>query len=98
MIEGELLVVNRLGMHARAAARLVNLLKGFQADVWLYRANDPSRVDARSIICLIGLCATCGTRLCYSISGPDEDKTRQALLELFDSGFGESAHDLNPVR
>ena len=98
MIDGELQIVNRLGLHARAAARLVNLLKGFQADVWLYRANDPSRVDARSIICLIGLCATCGTRLRCSISGPDEDETYRALQSLFDSGFGESAHDLNPVR
>jgi len=98
VIDGELQIVNRLGLHARAAARLVNLLKGFQADVWLSRANEPSRVDARSIICLIGLCATCGTRLRYSISGPDEDTTCRALQSLFDSGFGESAHELNPDR
>lgn len=91
MIEGELKITNQLGLHARAAARLVNLLKNYQSEVWFCRPGERSRVDARSIICLIGMGAACGTRLHFDISGIDETETLRAMQSLFDSGFGESA-------
>ena len=91
MIEGELQVSNGLGLHARAAARLVHLLKSYRSEVWLSRPDRNGRADARSIISLIGLGATCGTRLRFDISGADETETLHAIRSLFDSGFGESS-------
>jgi phosphotransferase system HPr (HPr) family protein len=91
VIEGELRIANRLGLHARAAARLVNLLKDYRSEVWFCRPGEGRRVDARSIICLIGMGAACGTRLHFDISGIDETETLRAMQLLFDSGFDESA-------
>ena len=82
-------LVNRLGLHARAASRLVRLAGEFRSEVWLTR--DQRRVNAKSIMGVLMLAAPCGTELELECSGPDEDQALAALRELIDSRFGEEA-------
>ena len=90
MIQKELVLENSLGLHARAAAKLVKLALSFQSEVWLTAGGWRGRVDAKSIISLMGLGAACGTRLSCRVSGPDEEKAVAAIESLFRSRFGES--------
>ena len=99
MIERKLLVNARLGLHARAAARLVRLASGFQSKVFLRRvdavpginngASSDQGVDATSILSVLMLAATCGTQLEATAEGIDEEAAMNAIEELFALGFGE---------
>lgn len=82
-------LVNRLGLHARAASRLVRLAGEFRAEVWLTR--DQRRVNAKSIMGVLMLAAPCGAELELECIGPDEDAAMQALRELIADGFGEDS-------
>ena len=77
MIEAEVQIVNRLGLHARAAARFVHLSNRFVSRVTV--ARDGSTVDGKSILGLLTLAAAKGTRLRLVADGDDE---REALAEL----------------
>ncbi len=83
----ELTVVNKLGIHARPAAALVQTVLGFESDVFI--SLDGSRVNAKSIMGLLTLAATRGTRLQIKCSGSDAEATMIAVRDLFASGFGE---------
>lgn len=99
MIERKLLVKAHLGLHARAAAKLVRLASGFQSRVRLRRvdggpgatssATSNEGVDAKSILSVLMLAATCGTQLEASAEGIDEEAAMNAIDELFAEGFGE---------
>jgi len=107
MINRQLDVNARLGLHARAAAKLVRLVSGFQSNVKLRRLDSGAgairsavsreAVDARSILSVLMLAATCGTRLEATTEGVDEEAAMNAIVDLFAKGFGEmesgSAHD-----
>jgi phosphocarrier protein len=80
-------VVNRLGMHARAAAKFVHLATRFQATVLV--ARDARQMDGKSIMGLLLLAAACGSTLTVSADGSDELEAVQALTALVASGFGE---------
>jgi phosphocarrier protein HPr len=80
-------VVNRLGMHARAAAKFVHLATRFQARVLV--ARDARQMDGKSIMGLLLLAAACGSALTISADGSDELQAVQALTSLVASGFGE---------
>ncbi len=82
-------LVNKLGLHARAASRLVSLASEFSCEVWLSR--DQRRVNAKSIMGVLLLAAPCGTELELECSGPDEDQAMAALRALIADRFGESA-------
>lgn len=88
MIQTRLTLDNKLGLHARAAAKLVRLIMSYQAEVWI-GVGDLKPVDARSINSLLTLGAPCGTELCCSISGPDEQEACRAIEALFAAKFGE---------
>jgi phosphocarrier protein HPr len=88
MIERKLLVRARLGLHARAAAKLVHLTTNFRSRISLRRIDGPP-VDAKSILSVLMLAATAGTELEASIEGVDEAAAMAAVDKLFAESFGE---------
>ncbi len=89
MLEAETKVINRLGLHARAAAQLVRLAGRFKSDVKLKRGDNNVIADAKSILSVLTLAAACGTLLKIEADGADEEKAIAAIKELFSNGFGE---------
>lgn len=90
MIEKRVTVTNHLGLHARAAARLVQLANQFQSDLRLERVDDSATADAKSILSVLMLAATAGTELSVMAEGVDEPEAIAALSNLFRTGFGET--------
>ena len=82
-------VVNQLGMHARAAAKFVHLATRFQAQVRV--ARDRREMDGKSIMGILLLAAARGSTITISADGADERDAVIALVELVTSGFGEGA-------
>jgi phosphotransferase system HPr (HPr) family protein len=89
MIERTLLIKARLGLHARAAAKLVRVASGYQSQVLLRRLDGGTTVDAKSILSVLMLAASRGTTLHASIDGVDEEAAMSAIDQLFAEGFGE---------
>jgi phosphocarrier protein HPr len=87
MIEAEIAVINRLGLHARAAAKLVKLLAGFQSEVMLKREH--REVNAKSIMGVMMLAAANGSKLKARINGVDEEACLAAIQALFAARFDE---------
>jgi phosphocarrier protein HPr len=87
MIDAEVIIVNRLGLHARAAAKFVHLASRFTARVTV--GKDGTRVDGKSILGLLTLAAAKGTKLHVTAAGDDERQAAEALAELVRSRFGE---------
>ena len=90
MLEREIKVTNRLGLHARAAALLVRTASGFQSTLRLERVDGAASADAKSILSVLMLAASCGTVLRARAEGADEEEAIGALYRLITSGFGES--------
>jgi phosphotransferase system HPr (HPr) family protein len=88
MIEARLEVVNRLGLHARAAAKLVHLAADFSSDVTLV-FEDGEEIDAKSILGILGRGAAQGTSLVVRCHGEDEQRALDAVRDLFADRFGE---------
>lgn len=80
-------ISNKLGLHARAAAKVVHTASAYQADVFV--GFDDEEVNAKSILGLLTLAATKGTFLTIRAEGEDEDQAVRALRELFADRFGE---------
>ena len=89
MLEQTVTLVNPLGLHARAAAKLVRCAGQFQSRIILHNAMANSTANARSILSLLALAASVGIKLDLQIEGPDEEKAAEAVEELFAAGFGE---------
>ena len=89
MIHREVTVRNRLGLHARAAARFVHAANGFRSRVTLSR--DGRTMDGKSILGILLLAASQGTALELGADGEDEDAALAALAALVEGGFGEGA-------
>lgn len=87
MLERELSIVNKLGLHARAAAKVVNLLSGYQSLATLECRG--RAVNAKSIMGVMLLAAAQGTRVKLKLDGPDEAEAMQAAQDLFTRGFDE---------
>ena len=83
----ELVITNRLGLHARAAAKLVQAAQAYQADIRLVR--DGEKADARSVLSLISLGCAEGTRVTVEAEGADALNAVLAVKSLFEEGFGE---------
>ena len=79
-------IVNKLGLHARASAKLTQLAGGFQCEVWMSRNG--RRVNAKSIMGVMMLAAEEGSTIVVSADGPDESEAIAALRELVDGKFG----------
>jgi phosphocarrier protein len=87
VIRRELAIRNRLGLHARAAARFVHTASRFRARVTAGR--DGRVMDGKSILGILLLAASQGTAIEVTAEGPDEDQAMDALATLVDGGFGE---------
>jgi phosphocarrier protein HPr len=80
-------IVNRLGLHARAAARFVHAANAFRSKVHLSR--DGQTMDGKSILGILLLAASQGTHLVISADGDDEATAVAVLAQLVETGFGE---------
>jgi phosphocarrier protein len=87
MVSRSVTVVNRLGLHARAAARFVHLATRFQAQVRVRR--DTKTMDGKSIMGILLLAAGRGSSITITADGPDERDAVSALASLVETGFGE---------
>jgi phosphocarrier protein HPr len=87
MTEREVEIVNRLGLHARAAAKLVHTSSRFDSQVWLVK--DGEEVDAKSILGLLLLAAAQGSRVVVRCDGDDETEALTAVARLIEDGFEE---------
>ena len=88
VVERELWVENRLGLHARPAMKITSLALQFQADLTLEK--DSLQVNARDLLAILTLDCPQGTRLVLKASGPDAGEAALALGQLFARKFGES--------
>jgi phosphocarrier protein len=87
--EADVRIANRLGLHARAAARFVHLANRFKSRITV--SKDDSRVDGKSILGLLTLAAAKGSQLHLSIEGEDEEQALAELAALVRDRFGEAS-------
>jgi len=87
MKEAQVNITNKLGLHARAAAKVVHIANEFAADVFI--GTEFEVVNAKSILGLLTLAATKGTTVIIRADGSDEDQAIDMLVELFLDKFGE---------
>lgn len=80
---------NKLGLHARPAMALVDLTNQFESDVALQRDDSSETIDGKSIMQVMMLAATKGTRLKVVATGPDAQKLVLAITEIVNRGFDE---------
>jgi len=88
MIKSNITINNKLGLHARASAKLTKLAGGFKCEVHLTRNG--RRVNAKSIMGVMMLAAGMGSEVEIETDGPDEDMAMQALRQLIETRFGEA--------
>ncbi|MBE0500360.1 MAG: HPr family phosphocarrier protein [Desulfuromonadales bacterium] len=88
VISKELLIVNRLGLHARAAAQLVKTANQFFSDITVKKEDE--QVNAKSIMGILMLAAACGSRILVTADGEDAEMAMAKIEELVNDGFGES--------
>ena len=87
MPSAEAAIVNRLGLHARAAAKLTHVASGFQSEIWLSRSG--RRVNAKSIMGVMMLAAGKGATVKIEAEGTDAEAALAALTKLIADRFGE---------
>ena len=80
-------ITNRLGLHARAAAKVVHMANDFESEIFI--GTEFEEVNAKSILGLLTLAATEGTPLAIRAEGEDEEEALRALVRLFCEKFGE---------
>jgi phosphocarrier protein len=91
MIKQTVIVKNKLGLHARAAAKLVRLASRFSSDIFLSREGQHQAINSKSIMGILMLAASEGTRLSVSVTGMDEAEASNAIERLFAAKFGEES-------
>lgn len=89
MIERRIVITNRLGLHARAAAKLVHTAGGFQSRVTVVK--DGEEVDAKSILGILLLAAGQGSQITVRCDGQDEEEALQAVTTLIANRFDEES-------
>ncbi|HEX9919202.1 MAG TPA: HPr family phosphocarrier protein [Pyrinomonadaceae bacterium] len=89
MLEKRIVIVNRLGLHARAAAKLVRTASVYRSGVRLERTDGGAVADAKSILSVLLLAASRGTELRLTVEGADEPEAMGAVCNLIENGFGE---------
>ena len=83
----EVEIINKLGLHARASARITQLAGNYQSEVWLSR--NKLRVNAKSIMGVMMLAANKGSKINIETIGQDEAEVMLALVTLIENSFGE---------
>jgi phosphocarrier protein len=87
MQQREVEIINKLGLHARASAKLTQLAAKYQSDVQMSRNG--RKVNAKSIMGVMMLAAGKGARVVVEVEGPDETVAMDAIVALIDDYFGE---------
>jgi phosphocarrier protein HPr len=87
MVEREVTIKNRTGLHTRPAATLVKLAAKFKSEFFIYK--DGLQINGKSIIGVMTLAAEQGSRLILRFNGEDEEEAAKAIVELFEKGFEE---------
>ncbi len=87
MIIKEVEIKNRTGLHTRPAAMLVKLASKFKSDFFIEKNG--MEINGKSIIGVMSLAAEQGSKLILKFNGEDEEEAAKAIVELFESGFGE---------
>jgi phosphocarrier protein len=87
MIQQEIEIINKLGLHARASAKLTQLAAKHKSEVWMTR--NKRRVNAKSIMGVMMLAAGKGSKVLLEVEGDDEKTCFDALVELINNKFGE---------
>lgn len=87
MLSEDVEIINKLGLHARAAAKLVKVASAFEANIDIER--DGHKVNAKSIMGVMMLAASQGTQLNISIEGVDQVDAMDAVLDLINNRFDE---------
>jgi phosphocarrier protein len=88
MPQAEIEIINKLGLHARASAKLTQLAGSFACEVWISREG--RRVNAKSIMGVMMLAAAKGCTVCLETEGADADQALSALQALINNRFGEA--------
>jgi phosphocarrier protein HPr len=86
-IEKEIMIINRLGLHARPAAMFVRIASRFRSEVWVEKEGE--QINGKSIMGLMMLAAGQGSKLTIRCEGPDADKVMEELEELIQQKFNE---------
>lgn len=87
MIEREITIKNRTGLHTRPAATLVKTAARFQSEFFI--TKDALEINGKSIIGVMTLAAEQGSKLTLRFEGPDEQEAAEVIIGLFESGFDE---------
>jgi phosphocarrier protein len=87
MTTEQVMITNKLGLHARAAAKLVHTASAYEAEIYVGTENE--EVNAKSILGILTLAATKGTPLNVRADGSDEAEAVRAIVQLFADKFGE---------
>ena len=87
MIKTDITISNKLGLHARAAAKLTKLAAAYPCEVWMSKGE--RRINAKSIMGVMMLAAGLGSEVAIETEGPDEQAAMDALLALIADKFGE---------
>lgn len=87
MIEKKITIINKLGLHARAAAKLINTTSRFSSDIKLIK--DGREVDGKSIMSVMMLAASKGTELSLKVEGTDQEEAIEAIETLVNNYFDE---------
>lgn len=87
MLKQEIEIINKLGLHARASTKLTQIASQYKSEVWIERNG--RRVNAKSIMGVMMLAASKGSKIILEANGPDESAALQALAGLINNKFGE---------
>jgi len=89
MIKESVAIINKLGLHARAAAKLSHLANTFQSEIFLLYNED--RVNCKSLLGILTLAASLGNSITIEIDGQDENEAMIAIIDLFKRKFDEES-------
>ena len=89
MLQQDALIINKLGLHARASAKLTQLASQFPCEVWITR--NERRINAKSIMGVMMLAAAKGATICIETNGDQEQEAMTAILALINDYFGEGS-------
>ena len=87
MARAETEIINKLGLHARASAKLTQLAGKFDCDIWMEKGS--RRINAKSIMGVMMLAAGKGAKVVIETTGDDEDEALEGILKLIADKFGE---------
>lgn len=87
MIETEVKIINKAGMHTRPASMLVKIASKYKSEFYILK--DGFQINGKSIIGVMSLAAECGSSVTLIFDGPDEKKSSEEITKYFRDGFGE---------